>query len=1763
MDSPLFLSYRNADVDFAEHLARGLEAAGEKVFLYDWDVHAGESRTHRIDQAIRGSETAIVVVGHPRPGEVGVTDEYAALAVRAADGRLRRLVPVLRDDEVVLPPLLDAWKAHSFAGVVGDRTFAALVDALVAELRSERPNRPAGLDLVVPRDRARTPDTPLWTTLRVTAAETALVTEVAPDVSARHRGVTARLEHRLWQADRTRAAAGRTYRSGRPTGQGDEDLERTSREVGEALAEAFLPEPVAVALARRLAGSAVSGRAAHLALEISPDLADLPWETLVLDDGPLVLRPGVRVFRHAPGLGPTAQPAVPGPLRILAVVASPDDADAELLDYEHELAQILDQVERARREDAHVRILNWGSVDAIRQALTEEPFHVLHVSCHARPGVLVLETPDGRVDEVTARRFTDELRAPGRPVPFVVLAGCSTAQAAADLPALARGLIDCGVPAVLAMNSEVTDEYATEFLSRAYRDLASQEHPEPLVAVSEVRRLLASEHRSTPERNTGEWATPVLYQRVRQHRLFDGDHREEVVRTPRKALAKGIANLAIGDFVGRRADLRRLLRELRQTRGVLVHGMGGVGKSSLAAELVHLLGLEERLVVVTRHGVSAVDDVLDRLHRELRRHFGRGRAPADLDDLRDRSLPWPERLEILDEDVLPLVKARVVLFLDDPLGDPLEDPAAPPERPPDLDDFLAAWLRLGRNASLVVTSRMPFVRDPRRLAAHHLGPLSAAETRKLIFRLPALDALPAGARLRAYHAIGGHPRALEYLDAVLRGGQRRKAPRGSGDHFAEVAERLEKALRRAGVADVDAWWPTAGRDLDRALAETTAIASADVLLDDLYAALTRSFPLAAELLDAASVFRRPVEREALGWVVAPEREVDPDRRERLAGIYRALLEAERRGTARSRAGLPLSHQVHAQVNRDLAAAVVPPERPGLAAARDRLTELTLLTPVDEGCVVHRWTAGALAARTDREVLRAAHRRAAEYHRWRADLWRAELPVRLAELEEARHHSWQAKEPDQALTVTAELCTVLDRAGALDAEWSLCAETLDRTGPDDPRNRVFHHRRSVIALRRGRFDLAEAEQLRAQEIATAVGDLVAVAVGLQQLGAIAQARGDSAAAEAHYRSAITVTADRRIAERFDARVVLAGCYERLGALAAARGDGDTTHRMSEGVCDVAAEIGDEVDSMTIHRDLAVLARACGDHAAAERHELRAQEVSAANVDVRRLIATAMLQLAAVHVVDRMFAEAGECLETALDLAFEVRDVHLQARCLRLEGDVQFNLKRFDEARATYQLLVERTAELEDRRGEAVAHQQLGLVWGALGELDAAREALRTAEAKDPLLVDTCRLTLGVVLADAGHVDEAVAVLRAGLREGTAELAIGFICRLGLLRLRGDDLAGAGELFAEGLRRAEEAGSGRDAAICLLAQGLIARAEDRSDDARGLYAAALDAAAAAPRVLAECLIRLGDLALEEGAVDAALEANDECVQALEWIVAPELRAEVLRQRGRCCAEWERYADAVGLLRAAAEAFAGLDRADDVLYCLVTLCWVAGRAGDGPAAADAAARLGRMVTGLRRSPAVVVAHLVAGDGALARGDLDQALDHYEQARVMALPAGVGSLLVDCAFRLAAHARLAEDDAKAEQRLQAGLAIARHRRDRVAETHVHRELGLVTGRRAAFGESAGIAYELGERALYEAAMALLEPPADEDLLRRRLAAASDELASLLWLRRRRALDGEAAFGDRLVARVGPSIDEVVRGLVALPSGLAAVSAVVNPSVG
>jgi hypothetical protein len=202
-----------------------------------------------------------------------------------------------------------------------------------------------------------------------------------------------------------------------------------------------------------------------------------------------------------------------------------------------------------------------------------------------------------------------------------------------------------------------------------------------------------------------------------------------------------------------------------------------------------------------------------------------------------------------------------------------------------------------------------------------------------------------------------------------------------------VEQRLKRALKAKNIAGPGRWYAGKKGDLDLALAEVVTLAADDVLLDALLIRLD-SVPLARELLLGASVYRVPVDETALMWQVGEESAapVDPQRTQRLQAFIQATEQVKSRGEESAMENLGLSQQDIQQALLDLQQTQRPPVNApeNMIDARAALAELGLLAPVqltedsDLYYTVHRWTAGALARRSNVEALHQAHHRVARY-----------------------------------------------------------------------------------------------------------------------------------------------------------------------------------------------------------------------------------------------------------------------------------------------------------------------------------------------------------------------------------------------------------------------------------------------------------------------------------------------------------------------------------------------------------------------------------------------------------------------------------------------------------------------------------------------------------------------------------------------------------------------------------------------------------------
>ena len=414
----VFISYAHADGAWVEVLAGNLHRAGLEVWFDEWEITAGDVLVHKLDQGILRSRNGVLVVSPTSMSRPILAEEYAAMWTRAVAGQ-QRLIPVLYQD-AELPPMLANRVWVDFRGVDGP-AYEAKIAELARALKDERKGPPplGGGPLQPPPGTGYRAEGALSATLTIStrAAELAAGDE---RVGGPAQGPDARLDDLLWQQRRALVARDRVLLRG----EGGQPVEAVMAELGLHLGRRFLAEPVASRLDVAVTEATRLNVPLQLGLDVTDSkLSDLPWELLRLPsriDLPLALHPRVDLYRLVRSGGAAPALNIPGPLRILVAIGSPEaqNARGELLDMEAELALILDATEDARRKGkAALRILETGSVKAIRAALEQERWHVLYISCHAQPGELILEDEEGDEDAVSAERLWREALPAQRAIP--------------------------------------------------------------------------------------------------------------------------------------------------------------------------------------------------------------------------------------------------------------------------------------------------------------------------------------------------------------------------------------------------------------------------------------------------------------------------------------------------------------------------------------------------------------------------------------------------------------------------------------------------------------------------------------------------------------------------------------------------------------------------------------------------------------------------------------------------------------------------------------------------------------------------------------------------------------------------------------------------------------------------------------------------------------------------------------------------------------------------------------------------------------------------------------------------------------------------------------------------------------------------------------------------------------------------------------------------------------------------------------------------
>ncbi len=357
----------------------------------------------------------------------------------------------------------------------------------------------------------------------------------------------------------------------------------------------------------------------RLHLQISSDdprVLAWPWEALE-DSGAGLLAQTCQIERRLNEVvdPPSLDERLPRDrVNILLVTARPFQEDVRYRSISRPLVELVDEHKLA----AHVTVLRPPTFDQLRRHLHEHPghYHILHFDGHGgygasspgdntahalqgSHGVLVFEDKDGKPERVNTEQLSSLLRETA--IPAVVLNACQSAMIDAHaedaFASVAASLIKSGIRSVVAMAYSLYVSGGRQFIPAFYERLFDAGNVAQAVRAGR-QQMFAHPNRicARGEFPLNDWLVPVVY----QQQPLDFSFAAEAKKTaePRKSrLPEGAhdEDNPYG-FVGRDGPLLALERAmLRPPAGILIHGLGGIGKTTLARGFVQWLEATEGL----------------------------------------------------------------------------------------------------------------------------------------------------------------------------------------------------------------------------------------------------------------------------------------------------------------------------------------------------------------------------------------------------------------------------------------------------------------------------------------------------------------------------------------------------------------------------------------------------------------------------------------------------------------------------------------------------------------------------------------------------------------------------------------------------------------------------------------------------------------------------------------------------------------------------------------------------------------------------------------------------------------------------------------------------------------------------------------------------------------------------------------------------------------------------------------------------------------
>jgi len=1002
-------------------------------------------------------------------------------------------------------------------------------------------------------------------------------------------------------------------------------------------------------------------------------LEAVPWEAL--HDGAEFIAAGAKttITRLPLGIAPPADlPAIPLPIRMLALVSSPPDLpDGSRLNIEREQELLLEAINApAGQGKLHVDFEDEAKLEILESSL-EAGYHILHFTGHGiapeNGGGLLLEDDDGKQLPVGVNDFVSSLAKGFGTLRLAVISGCNTAQTlhTGGFRDLARALVAEKVPAVLAMQFSISDIGGLKLAEVLYPKLIAGQSLE--AAVHAARRAL--------------WLTddPVLQADALAMVLLTGNGnclQAKAVEAPTVNFNPVIdTGFQLGTlpqlgfrFYGRRKEYRQLRDALlvNNHRAVIIHGIGGIGKTSLIAHAADRLYHPRRQDGPRFKGVYSFDCAgatlaPERVLLELHRYFALQGAGA-----LERFIGQPLEPEVLAQIVGQLLAQWPLLLIFDNFETQLARTEAGFRIADEgLRRFLAALVKAtATNTKFVFTCRFLFELDERLgdVASLPLGDLSRPEAFSVMLKLPRLAKASYEEKVTIYDTFGGHPFALVALDKYCQ------------------TSSVDKALQNAKAVHTK-------------LREHLA-------LELSYGRLTEQ---ARELLNRLAAFRVAVPMEAAEWVMGETVMLSLEVLQPMIAMLRQNenFPAELKGADDA-------------TLLQMLAAMLPTQRQApddLQQSARELIEWGLLTPVYESDELSRLDVHSLVRDFCREK--------------QADTWRERLreaasfytspTERIPEAQKTPAMVWsemeafellmEAEDYRDAAVLLSNSHELLDRWGFARYAESQYTRVLDRLERADAAGIL--HNFGITQQNRGNYEAALDYYQRSLKIEEEFGNMAGVASSLHQLGRVQQDRGNYDDALDYYQRSL------KISEEIGDVAGVASSLHQTGTMQYLRGDYDDALDYYQRSLKIKEEIGDVAGVAQSLHQIGMVKQERRNYDEALDCYQRSLKIKEEIGDVAG-VSKSLHQIGIVQYLRGNDDEALDYYQLSLKIREEIGDVAGVAKSLHQIGMVQQARGNDDEALDYYKRSLKIAEEIGDVAGAASSHGQIGILLAENGQ-----------------------------------------------------------------------------------------------------------------------------------------------------------------------------------------------------------------------------------------------------------------------------------------------------------------------------------------------------------------------------------------------------------------------------------------------------------------